>query len=368
MGRELCSLTILMGMLMVPLRAAPAEPLFHDSHFHLTNYIQKGISIRDYLEIMGDAVGRSTLFGIPLQQMWVYGISGDEAPTYYLDTDSPLYYYSMTDAHIAEVYRSLGESERARFDPMITGFNPADMYAVDHIRRVLELYPGVFSGIGEFSVHKEFVTSKIAVGPPSLLNPALDRILEFAAETGLVVILHCDIDVPWHGETDGLAYDERLGALAREHPDTTIIWAHLGLGRVIRPPMASGGRAPPTDAPGLYLGMLRSALEDPTVSHVYFDLSWDELAKFILATPETTRETAGVINEYPNRFLFGTDVVAPPDKEHYFGIYHRYQPLWDLLTDENREAVLKGNYERLFDEGAARVRAWEAANVGRSRL
>ena len=63
---------------------------------------------------------------------------------------------------------SLPKAQRARFDPMITGFNPADMYAADHVRRVLETFPGVFVGIGEFSIHKEFVTSKVAGEPPSL--------------------------------------------------------------------------------------------------------------------------------------------------------------------------------------------------------
>ena len=48
---------------------------------------------------------------------------------------------------------------------MITGFNPADMHAVDHIRRVLKTFPGVFTGIGEFSIHKEFVSSKAARPP-----------------------------------------------------------------------------------------------------------------------------------------------------------------------------------------------------------
>ena len=86
---------------------------------------------------MGTRVGRSTLFGIPLQQQWSYANSGDFAPTYYLQSDAPLYYYSFTDAYIASVYRSLSPAEQARFDPMITGFNPADMYGVDHIRRVL---------------------------------------------------------------------------------------------------------------------------------------------------------------------------------------------------------------------------------------
>jgi hypothetical protein len=72
--------------------AASGQYLFNDSHFHLTNYVQQGTDIHRYLEIMGDKIGRSTLFGIPLQQTWSYENSGDYAPTYYLQSDAPLYY------------------------------------------------------------------------------------------------------------------------------------------------------------------------------------------------------------------------------------------------------------------------------------
>src|SRR4249920_1926905 len=170
---------------------------FYDSHFHLTNYIQQGITPQQMLQIMGTRVGRSTLFGIPLQQQWSYANSGDFAPAYYLQSDAPLYYYSFTDAYIASVYRALTPAEQARFDPMITGFNPADMYGVDHIRRVLTTFPGVFGGIGEFTIHKEFVSSKVAGDTASLTDPAVDRILAFAGEAGLVVLLHNDIDMPF---------------------------------------------------------------------------------------------------------------------------------------------------------------------------
>jgi hypothetical protein len=142
--------------------ASPSGYVVNDSHFHLTNYVQQGTDIHEFLKIMGTKVGRVALFGIPLQQTWSYGNTGDFAPTYYLQTDAPLYYYSFTDAFIAMAYRSLTPAEQARFDPMITGFNPADMYAADHIKRVLQTFPGVFSGIGEFTIHKEFVSAKIA--------------------------------------------------------------------------------------------------------------------------------------------------------------------------------------------------------------
>ncbi|MGE5358259.1 MAG: hypothetical protein ACM3NQ_04525, partial [Bacteroidales bacterium] len=170
--------------------AAGQDYLLHDAHFHLTNYIQEGTDIHDFLRIMGTKVGRVCIFGLPLQQMWDYGNTGNYAPTYYLQSDAPLYYYSFTDAFIAMAYKSLTPAEQARFDPMITGFNPADMYAADHIRRVLTTFPGVFSGIGEFSIHKEFVSAKIAGKTASLLDPALDRILEFCGEAGLLVLIH----------------------------------------------------------------------------------------------------------------------------------------------------------------------------------
>jgi hypothetical protein len=45
---------------------------FNDSHIHLTNYVQEGPAIREYLEMMGTTIKRSVLFGLPLQQTWSY--------------------------------------------------------------------------------------------------------------------------------------------------------------------------------------------------------------------------------------------------------------------------------------------------------
>src|ERR1043166_5922983 len=214
----------------------PAEqPELNDVHFHLTNYIQEGTDIHDFLNIMGTKVGRVALFGIPLQQEWSYQNSGDFAPTYYLQTDAPLYYYSFTYAYIAMAYRSLSKEQQARFDPMITGFNPADMYGADHIRRVLLTFPGVFSGIGEFTIHKEFVSSKVSGPVAPLTDPALDRILDFCAETGLLVIMHNDIDMPFPKNGQDNWDVAQLRELFKRHQKTTIIWAHCGVGRIVRP-------------------------------------------------------------------------------------------------------------------------------------
>jgi len=330
----------------------PAGYELNDDHFHLTNYIQEGTEIHKFLEIMGSKVGRVALFGLPVQQMWSYQNSGNFAPTYYLASDAPLYYYSFTDAFIAMAYKSLSKDQQARIDPMITGFNPADMYAADHIRRVLTVFPGVFSGIGEFSIHKEFVSSKIAGEIASLTNPALDRIFDLAAEAGLVVILHNDIDMPFPKTGQEPYVLKQLGELMRRHRNATIIWAHCGLGRIVHPVENQ-------------IAMLERALSDSMLKHVYIDLSWTEVAKYLVATPQTVKATADLINKYPDRFLFGTDEVAPTDQKGYLKIYDLYAPLLAQLSKETKEKFLKGNYERIFDEGRHRVRAWEKANANR---
>jgi predicted TIM-barrel fold metal-dependent hydrolase len=322
----------------------------NDVHFHLTNYVQQGTDIHAFLKMMGNKVGRVALFGIPLQQEWSYQNSGDFAPTYYLQTDAPLYYYSFTDAYIAMAYRSLSKEEQARFDPMITGFNPADMYAVDHIRRVLKTFPGVFSGIGEFTIHKEFVSAKVAGETASLLNPALDRILDFAAEVGLIVLIHNDMDVPFAKAGSEPAYLAQMKAVLKRHPKTKVIWAHTGLGRVVRPVTH-------------HAATLEAILKDPQFGHVYFDISWDEFAKYLVATPEAVKISADLINRFPDRFLFGTDEVAPTEQQKYLRIYYQYEPLWKLLNEETNQKVRKRNYERLFDEARHRVREWETSQA-----
>jgi hypothetical protein len=333
---------------------------FDDSHFHLTNYIQQGIDVRTFLQIMSNRVRRSTLFGIPLQQQWSFANSESFAPTYYLQSDAPLYYYSFTDAYIATAYRSLSADERARFDPMITGFNPADMYGVDHIRRVLQTFPGVFSGIGEFTIHKEFVSAKIAGETASLANPALDRILDFAAEVGLVVLIHNDIDVPFGTQGAEPVYLSQMKALLARHPNATIVWAHTGLGRVVQPVSVSAGAAVRSSN---HIGIVEGILTDPALRHVDFDISWDEVAKYAVATPDTISRMAALLDRFPDRFLFGTDTVAPAGAAPYYRVYDLWQPVWRLLTPETGAKVRKANYERIFDEARRRVREWERVNV-----
>jgi hypothetical protein len=335
---------------------APANPQsndayqFNDAHVHLTNNIQEGPSIRELLDMMGNKAGRAAVFGIPLQQEWSHSVDGDRAPTYYLHSDAPLYYYSFVDARIAMAYKSLSKEQQKRFDPMITGFNPADMYAVDHIRRVLQTFPGVFTGIGEFTIHKEFVAGKIAGETASLRNPALDRILDFAAETGLVVLLHNDADIPFAKSESEPAYLDDVKALFRRHRNATIIWAHMGLGRTVGPSKN-------------YFALMDQMLSDPELPNVYVDISWDQAAKYLVASAEATRQTAELMRRHSDRFLFGTDASAAPNQAAYLKTYGVYEPLWNILDRETSRKVRLTNFDRIFDNSRQKVRAWESAHL-----
>jgi predicted TIM-barrel fold metal-dependent hydrolase len=162
----------------------------------------------------------------------------------------------------------------------------------------------------------------------------------------LVNLLHNDIDNPFP-KTKDQNYLAELKDLFHRHPGATIIWAHLGLGRVIQPVNDE-------------VALIEEMLKDPELKHVYFDISWDEVAKYLVQNDSTVQAMAAMINRYPDRFLFGTDNVAPASTEAHLKVFNQYQPLWNALSPTARELVRKGNYQRLFDEARRKMRLWES--------
>jgi hypothetical protein len=73
--------------------------------------------------------------------------------------------------------------------------------------------------------------------------------------------------------------------------------------------------------------MLEKGLSNPEISHVNIDLSWTEVAKYISSSPEATERIAALINKFPDRFLMGTDEVAPADQKSYLKIMDMYASL-----------------------------------------
>ena len=110
---------------------------------------------------------------------------------------------------------------------------------------------------------------------------------------GLIAIMHNDVVMPFTKKENERLYFDQLKAALKRHPNTTLIWAHTGLGRVVQPPSQ-------------HIAFLKEILSDPDLKNVNFDISWDEVAKYILRNDATVKATADLINQYPDRFLMGT--------------------------------------------------------------
>lgn len=163
--------------------------------------------------------------------------------------------------------------------------------------------------------------------------------------------MHNDIDMPFP-KKDQEPYMLRLMKdLFVRYYDATVIWAHLGVGRVVRPLEQQ-------------MEIVQKICQDSQLKHVYMDISWDEVAKYVTAPPEAIQRTADMINRFPDRFLFGTDVVAPGSQQKLLAVYHAYDPVWKLLTPDARHKILFGNNERLFDDARIKVRRWERRILG----
>jgi hypothetical protein len=136
----------------------------------------------------------------------------------------------------------------------------------------------------------------------------------------------------------------------------------MGLGRVVHPVKAQGGETE-SQRNLTQLELIKTLLKDPEFNHVYFDISWDEVAKYAVATPNDIKKVTGFMNAYHERLLFGTDNVAPNSQATHLKVYHIWDPIWKNLDATASLNIRKKNYEKLFDRARVKVRAWEKNNI-----
>jgi hypothetical protein len=289
-----------------------------------------------FFKAMDDTgVSESVVLGMPMVKKWDEGDA--KRPTYYLDNDSPTYWYSATDFLVARAVLDLPKDKQARLHPFICGFNIADRNAVDHVERLLALYPNFWQGIGEVFLRHDDLTALTYGDAPRATSIAFGRLLDLAAIRDLPVLVHSNIGPAWLEQPDYLG---EIESAIRTHPNSRVIWAHAGISRRIV-------IANHTDILRRMLGQY---------PNLTVDLSWVIFEQEIAPGGVLDPKWVSLIEEYPRRFVIGSDSSA--FFEQYKGTLQRYYLLLDALKPETARKIAHDNFLALLPDR-------QAAGLGR---
>ncbi|SIQ95502.1 Amidohydrolase [Aquipseudomonas alcaligenes] len=301
---------------------------YSDAHLHYVDFFQESEGMTSLLEAM--AAGRIDhvlISGIPVAKKW----HEDEPkrPRYYAGDDAGAYWYSATDVLVADAVKRLPAEQRERFHPFLSGFNPNDKNSDAHIRRMLELDPGLWQGIGEVFTRHDDLTALTYGETPRANNEAMTRVYHLAAEYDLPVLLHSNITSKRERNPLYLAEIEEP---LRNHPHVRFIWAHAGTSMEIHRHQEKLDFLLPT--------LERLLGEYP---NLYVDLSWSVLQPYLLDTDgKPDARWVELVSRYPARFMLGSDVVGKFD-----GLGEAMQafaPFLDALPETVARSVARDNF------------------------
>ncbi len=309
-----------------------------DGHLHYVDFTQRTDGFPALAAQMDAAgVSQAVVFGLPVAKRWDKGRR--MAPSYYLDDDSSCYYYSATDFILLSDLAAQPPEVRSRFIPFVCGFDPVDGYAVSHIERMIERYPGVVAGIGEVMCHHDDLSALTLGETPRMDNPALLDVYDFAAAQALPVLVHQNITRPG---TSDLRFLGELRRALEHNRSCRFIWAHMGVSRRIEIPNLAG-----------IVGLLLSENDN-----LHVDISWLAYDNYFLTrSPDGFRGAvpmegwAELIERWPDRFIMGTDAVGRWGS--YADEVAKYRPLVESLSPAAAAALLGGNILRLTGQKAS---------------
>ncbi|WPC07011.1 amidohydrolase family protein [Pseudomonas benzenivorans] len=315
-------------LLLVVTDAQARDYRFSDAHLHYVDFFQESAGMDELLAAMAaGGVEHAMLSGIPVAKKWHE--NEPKRPRYYAGDDANAYWYSATDVLVAHAYKRLPPAQRERFHPFLSGFNPNDKNSDAHIRRMLELDPGLWQGISEIFTRHDDLTALIHGDVPRANNEALARVYHLAAEYDLPVMLHANITSKRERNPLYLAEIEEP---LRNHPHVRFIWAHAGTSMEIHRHQQKLDFLLPT---------LRRMLEE--YPNLYIDLSWSVLRPYLLdrqGRPDA--EWLQLVSSYPARFMLGSDVVGRFDK---LGDYLQgFAPFLDALPEPVARQVARDNF------------------------
>lgn len=298
-----------------------------DCHVHFVNFLQQTKGLKELIHYMDRTnILKAVVFGLPVIKQWAE--TEREPPEYYLDDDSPCYYYSMTDALLAEEYMKLTPEEQDRIYPCICGFDATDRNAIQHVKNIFQMYPGVFRGIGEVFFRHDDITLLSHDHAPRLNSPTIYPILEFASEYDLPILVHSNVSTTW--VADYPKYLAELEGALREFSKVKIVFCHCGISRRVYAPF--------------YKQMIERLLNE--YPSLYVDFSWILFDEIICKTGTPDPEWVELAERFSDRIFLGSDVIG---NFHRLGVINnRFDALLDILSVEARENICFKNAYALY--------------------
>jgi predicted TIM-barrel fold metal-dependent hydrolase len=299
-----------------------------DAHVHFVDFIQDTDGIQRLLEAMDAGnVTKAVVFGLPVKKKWE--VFEKKPPHYYLDDNSPCYYFNQTDEILASQFQKLPGAARKRFAPLLCGFNPTDKYAVRDVERMLDKYP-FWRGVGEVLCRHDDLTNLTNEETARVNHPALFDIYELCAGKKLPVLVH-------HNSTSVSIHDEyehlhELEEVLRDFPKTQIVWAHCGMSRRVFHKS--------------YHDMVISLFAK--YSNLSVDISWVVYDDVVCLNLEPKKHWIEAINRHPDRFMIGSDLCG--HFEHLGKTLARYNRLLEKLDLEVQRSLAWQNADRLWFE------------------
>lgn len=326
--RPLVTLFSFLGLMAVLGTTQARDYHYTDAHLHYVDFFQESAGMESLLAVMDEyRIDHAMISGIPVAKKWHE--NEPKRPRYYAGDDAGAYWYSATDAILANALVGLPESQRKRFHPFLSGFNPNDKNADAHIRRMLEMHPGLWQGIGEVFTRHDDLTALTHGNAPRANSEAMLRVYFLAEEFDLPVMVHSNITSK--RERNPL-YLQEFEEPLRRHPKVRFIWAHAGTSKEIHRHQEKLDFVLPT---------LQRMLG--VYQNLYIDLSWTVLEPYLLdGNGKPDPEWVALVEQYPDRFMIGSDVVGRFGNQG--NNMQAFDPFLDALPEDVAKKVARDNF------------------------
>ena len=266
-----------------------------DCEIHYVDFNQQTEGLDTLLVQMDKAdISTACIMGLPLQKIW--DEHNEIKPKTFESDNAKLYYYSMTDVILAEALLKLPTEQRKRFKPLISGFNPVDKNAIDHIQRMVALYPDFWAGIGEILTRHDILSGMTYGVNARADHPALMKVYQYATEMNLPVVLHSNITSTREKK---LIYLDEITNTLKNNKNTTFIWAHAGMSANIERRQ--------------HIKHLDGIIEESLKKYPNLNilLSWTLTSNYLFDKKgKVNQKWIDLVIKYSDRFLIGSDVVG----------------------------------------------------------